>query len=74
MSLGDDGANVTVNMLLCGFAVKVLDVGHNKLLNVSVKNLMSSPISLFDMTMNSQMKINELDYKAVRCRMWFYQL
>lgn len=48
------------------FAVKVLDIGHNKLLNISVKNLISSPIRLFDMTMNSQMKINEQEYKAVR--------
>jgi len=48
------------------FVLKVLDIGHNKLLNISVKNLISSPISLFDMTMNSQMKINEQEYKTVR--------
>jgi len=54
------------------FSVKVLDIGHNKLLNVSVKNVISSPIRLFDMTMNSQLKINEQDYDTIRCRMcWF---
>ena len=51
------------------FSVKVLDIGHNKLLNVSVKNVISSPIRLFDMTMNSQLKINEQDYDTIRCRM-----
>jgi len=48
------------------FVLKVLDIGHNKLLNVSVKNLISSPISEFDMTLNSQLKISEREYKAVR--------
>ena len=49
------------------FVLQVLDIGHNKLLNVSVKNLISSPINLFDMTMNSQLKLDEREYKAVRC-------
>ena len=57
----------------CGHVrLQVLDIGHNKLLNVSVKNLISSPIRLFDMTMNSQMKINEQEYKAVRCWLWWF--
>jgi len=56
-------------MLCAIFAVKVLDIGHNKLLNVSVKDVISSPIRLFDMTMNSQLKINEQDYDAIRCCM-----
>jgi len=51
----------------------VLDIGHNKLLNISVKNLLLSPIKMFDMTMNSQMKINEQEYKAARCCLRSYR-
>jgi len=53
--------------------LKVLDIGLNKLLNVSVKSLISLPIREVDMTMNSLMKINEREYKAVRCCMWQFR-
>jgi len=43
----------------------VLDIGNNKLLNISVKNLVSSPISLTDMT-NPQTEKNEQEKKAIR--------
>lgn len=45
---------------------QVLDVGHNELMNVSVTNLMASQISLLDMSLNTQLKVDPREYKAVK--------
>jgi len=46
--------------------MQVLDVGHNQLMNVSVTNLMASQISLLDMSLNTQLKVDPREYKAVK--------
>ncbi|XP_064641510.1 PH domain leucine-rich repeat-containing protein phosphatase 2-like isoform X2 [Lineus longissimus] len=40
-------------------SLKVLDVGSNKLLNVSVASLMDSQISLLDMSLNEQLSVSK---------------
>ena len=53
-----------INILMC--CMQVLDVGQNQLLNVSVGQLMASQISLFDMSLNSQLKIDPEELKSVK--------
>jgi len=53
-----------VNEIWC--KLQVLDVGHNQLMNVSVTNLMASQISLLDMSLNTQLKVDPREYKAVK--------
>jgi len=51
---------------MCVNVLQVLDVGHNELMNVSVTNLMASQISLLDMSLNTQLRVDPREYKAVK--------
>ena len=52
--------------LLLWFCFKVLDVGHNQLLNVSVTNLMASQIDMLDMSLNSQLRVNPREFRTIK--------
>ena len=45
---------------------QVLDVGHNRLLNVSVTSLMASQLNLLDMSLNAQLKVDPAEFKHIK--------
>ncbi|ELT96188.1 hypothetical protein CAPTEDRAFT_42875, partial [Capitella teleta] len=46
-------------------ALRILDVGHNQLLNVSVTHLMASQLNLLDMSLNAQLKVDPKEFKSL---------
>ena len=46
-------------------SLRVLDVGHNRLLNVSVTGLMASQLNLLDMACNP-VKVDRKEFKSIK--------
>ncbi len=52
--------------------LQVLDVGHNRLLNVSVTSLMASQLNLLDMSLNAQLRVDPQEFRTVRYNTMLY--